>query len=149
MQRIFTIILLVTILSAAPALRAGDASALAGKWSLRKANQRYHSTSQTIEVKGNKFIFQMLNKDGEVVVHAEGDLKLEKLGPFSLAKFVNIRAGESSSSLDEIDDEYSVIYVLDADTWTVASNFDKDRDERPAADVYQRVAASKKDPGAK
>ena len=149
MQRIFTIILLGTALWAAPALRAADANLLAGKWSARKANQQYHSTSQTIEIKANKFVFQMLDKDGEVVLHAEGDLKLEKLGPFNVARFVKIRAGESSSNLEEIDDEYSVIYVLDGDTWTVASNFDKERGEGPAADVYQRVAASKNEPGSK
>lgn len=144
MKRIFISILLGTLFCAVPALRAGDANLLAGKWSLHKVNQQYHSTSQTIEVKGSKFVFQMLDKDGEVVLHAEGDLKLEKLGPFSLARFVNIRGGESPSSLQDVDDEYNVVYVLDGDTWTIATNFDKERDERPAADIYQRVASSAK-----
>ena len=57
---------------------------------------------------------------------------------------VNIRGGESASSLENVDDEYDTIYVLDSDTWTVATNFDKERDDKPSLDVYQRVAAKTK-----
>src|SRR5215471_17777374 len=104
MRRIFIYLFLGTTLCAAPALLASDANLLAGKWSTQRINNHWHSVSQTIEVKSNKFVFQMLDKDGEVVLHAEGDLKLEKLGPFNLARFVNIRGGESPSSLEQIDD---------------------------------------------
>ena len=127
MHRIFTIILLGALMWAAPALRAGDANLLAGKWSVRKVNHQYHSTSQTLEIKGNKFVFQMLDKDGEVVLHAEGDLKLEKLGPFNLARFVNIRGGESSSSLEQVDDEYSVIYVLEGELLVLGDVINEER----------------------
>jgi hypothetical protein len=144
MKRLFINVFLGTVLCAPPALRASDADLLAGKWSVQRPNHHWHSVSQTIEVKGSKFVFQMLDKEGAVVLHAEGDLKLEKLGPFNLARFVNIRGGESPSSLEDVDDEYSVIYVLDGNTWTVASNFDKERDEKPTADVYQRVTAQAK-----
>jgi hypothetical protein len=54
---------------------------------------------------------------------------------------VNIRGGESPSSLENIDDEYNTIYVLDSDTWTIASNFDQEREDGPSLDVYQRVVA--------
>src|SRR5262249_37068745 len=80
--------------------------------------------------------------DGDVRVHAEGDLKLEKLGPFDSARFVHIRGGRSASDLNDVDDEYTCIYTLDTDTWHLASNFDKDRGQNPSVDVYQRVKTS-------
>jgi hypothetical protein len=39
-----------------------------------------------------------------------------------------------------------VIYVLDGDTWTLALNFDKEREEKAGVDVYQRVASKTKTP---
>jgi hypothetical protein len=32
--------------------------------------------------------------------------------------------------------------MLDSDKWTVASNFDKERDQKPSLDVYQRVKSA-------
>lgn len=40
----------------------------------------------------------------------------------------------------EVEEEYVSIYTLDGDTWTTASNFDKQRDrQKPSVDIYQRV----------
>lgn len=144
MKRIFFTLFLGAALCATSVLQASDANLLAGKWSVKRKNSHWNSVSQTLEIKGDKFIFQMLDKDGDVVLHAEGDLKLEKLGPFSVARFVNIRGGESPSSLEEVDDEYNSIYTLGADTWTVAMNFDKAREDGPSVEVYERVAATTK-----
>jgi len=131
---------IIGLLSFSRILLAGDAELLDGKWSVKRSNQQWHSSSQTIEVKGNKFIFQMLDDAGQVVLHAEGDLKLEKLGPFSVGRFVHVRGGESPSNLEEVDDEYASVYTLDGDVWTMAVNFDKDREPGPTLDVYHRVS---------
>ena len=72
-------------------------------------------------------------------LHATGDLKLDKLGPFNTARFYNIRGGSSAADLNDVDDEFTSIYQLDGDTWTLASNFEKKRDAKPAADVYHRI----------
>jgi hypothetical protein len=65
---------------------------------------------------------------------------LEKLGPFNSIRFFHIRAGGSASSLEDVDDEYVSVYVLDDDRWMMASNFDKQRDQqKPSADNYRRV----------
>jgi hypothetical protein len=41
-----------------------------------------------------------------------------------------------------VDDVYVSIYTLDGDSWTVASNFDKQRDgQNPSVDVYRHVKA--------
>jgi hypothetical protein len=130
-------------LSCSCLVRADDASSLAGKWSVKKVNNEGQNVTQTIEIKKDKFVFQVHSSDGSVMLYAEGDLKLEKLGPFSVARFMNIRGGGSASNLQDVDDVYVSVYVLDDDTWTMASGFDKQRDEqKPSADAYNRVKAA-------
>ena len=125
----------------ATALFADDAERLAGKWSIKKTSDQ-GERKQTLEIKKDKFIFQILGSDDQVVLHAEGDLKLEKLGPFNSVRFFHIRGGQSPSDLQEVDDEYTSIYTLDEDSWTLATNFDKDRNLKPSVDVYRRVKAT-------
>lgn len=121
---------------------ADDSEALSGKWSVKKVNDQGQNITQTIEVKKDKFVFQILTADGSVVLYAEGDLKLEKLGPFSSARFYHIRGGSSASNLDDVDDVYSSVYSLDGDTWTMATNFDKQRDgQKPSLDAYKHLKA--------
>ena len=123
-------------------LSADDFSSLSGKWSVKKTNDQGQNFTQTIEVKKDKFVFQIIGADDNVVIYAEGDLKLEKLGPFSSAKFYHIRGGPSAGNTQEVDDEYVSVYVLDEDTWTLSSNFDKPREnQKPGVDVYKRVKA--------
>jgi len=121
-------------------LVADDAALLAGKWSVKKVNDEGQKFTQTIEIKpDNKFVFQILGEDNQPAFLAHGDFKLEKLGPFNAARFFHIKAGAVDSDLNDLDDEYESVYVLGGDTWTLASNFDKDRQQKPALDVYQRV----------
>ena len=129
----------MTILSGYTVSAADDLTALTGKWSTKKTNDQGEKYTQTLEIKKDKFVFQILDGANQVTLSAEGDIKLEKLGPFNSIRFFHIRAG-SSSSLEDVDDEYVSVYVLDDDNWTMASNFDKQRDQqKPTADVYRRV----------
>jgi len=121
------------------ALFADDRDSLIGKWETKKVNEGGVTYKQTIEVKKDKFIFQIMDLDDHLVLHAEGALKLEKLGPFNSVKFFDIKGGSSPSNLDEVDDEFSAIYMLDSDQWMIAANFDKQRDQKPALDAYHRV----------
>src|SRR6266699_1288634 len=124
----------------APGLFAGDADLLAGKWSVKKVNDEGKKYTQTIEIKpDNKFVFQILAEDNQTAFVAQGEFKLEKLGPFKAARFFHIKAGMVGSDLNAVDDEYLSVYVLGEETWTLASNFDQERDQKPALDVYQRV----------
>lgn len=123
------------------AATADDASLLAGKWSVTKVNAEGQQYTQTLEVKPGRFVFQILGAQGATVLYAEGDLKLEPLGPFSTARFWHLRGGASADNLEAVDDEYLSIYTLNEDTWTMAVNFDKVRDQAPTLDVYHRVKA--------
>jgi hypothetical protein len=143
MKQFFSTICVAAIFLSLTSLRAEELEAFAGKWLAKKVNDQGEKYSQTIEIKKDKFVFEILGGDQQVLLHAEGGVKLEKAGPFFSMRFYHIRAGSSSSNLQEIDDDYVSAYVLDNDTWTLASNFDKQRaDQKPSADVYRRVKAS-------
>jgi hypothetical protein len=123
--------------------RADDLDALAGKWSVKKTSEQGQDYTQTISIKQDKFVFQIVGAEDRLVLYAEGGVKLHKIGPFNAVHFVNIRAGRSSSDLQDIDDDHVSIYQLNGDTWIVAANFDKDRErQRPSVDLYRRVPAT-------
>ena len=122
------------------AAAADDMDALIGKWSVKKVNDQGQNVTQTFTIKKGKAIFQVLGAEDRVILYAEGDLKLDKIGPFNAAHFANIRGGRSADNLQDVDDEYVSIYRLDGDTLTMASFFDKEREQMPpSVDVYQRV----------
>ncbi len=97
MKRLLLNLTLGASLFAPNAIRADDAELLAGKWSVKKSEQGQNIT-QTIEIKKDKFTFEILN-EGQAVLHAEGDVKFEKLGPFNSVRFFHIRAGDSATNL--------------------------------------------------
>jgi hypothetical protein len=122
------------------AVFADDLEALSGKWLVKKVNDQGQNITQTLEIKKDKFVFQILTTDDNVVLYAEGDLKLEKFGPFNSARFFGIRGGGSASNMNDVEDVYVSVYTLEGDTWTMATNFDKDRDnQKPSLDIYRRV----------
>ena len=142
MKRILVGLFVAAFFSGYASLAADDLSTLSGKWSVKKTNDQGQNFTQSIEIKKDKFVFQIIGADDNVVIYAEGDLKLDKLGPFSSAKFFHIRGGPSAGNTEEVDDEYVSVYVLDNDTWTLTSNFDKQREnQKPSVDVYKRVKA--------
>jgi hypothetical protein len=142
MKQIMLSFLLTAAFLPGTSFGAPDLSALEGKWLAKKANDEGQNYVQTIEIKKNKFKFQVGETEADGRLFAEGDVKVEKLGPFDCVKFSNIRGGASASDLVDVDDEYVAIYVLDGDTWRVATNFDKERDQKPSMDVYRKVKAA-------
>ena len=142
MKRLLIHLIIAATFFIAAIVRADDADLLTGKWAVKKVNDDGLNITQTIEVKKDKFVFQMLGPTGQLLAHAEGDIHLEKLESFKVARFSHMRAGESASNLDNVDEEYVSIYSLDGDTWTLASNLDKQRDQKPSLDVYRRVKSA-------
>jgi hypothetical protein len=140
-QLLLTLSLLSLVLCASPAL-SEELSAFAGKWISQKTNDDGQRYTQTIEVKKEKFTFQVSSPDGESHLYAEGDLKLDKTGPFKTVIFSNIKAGQSSSDTTPIEETYTSIYKFgDDDSLMVVMNFDKERDEqqKPRLDSYRKA----------
>lgn len=137
-QTIFSIAVAATLFGLAA--RADDLEQLAGKWSVKKTSDQGQSYTQTMAVNRDKFTFEVLDGDRQVVIHAEGLIKVEKLGPFSVAHCTKIRGGSSADSMQEIPDDYHSIYTLEGDTWTMAANFDSAHmGQKPAINAYERV----------
>ncbi|MCX6911843.1 MAG: hypothetical protein NT167_02090 [Verrucomicrobia bacterium] len=123
-----------------------DLEALAGKWSCLKTNEDGQRYTQQIEIKKDKFTFKLADKDGDTMIYAEGDVKLDKAGPFKTMILSNIKAGQSSEQVDPIDDTFTSIYKVDGDTCLLIMNFDKERGEqfKPSLDVMRKAAPEKK-----
>jgi hypothetical protein len=122
------------------AAAADDSEALIGKWSVKRVNDQGQNVTQMLTIKKGKGVFQMLGAEDRVVLYAEGDLKLDKIGPFNALHFVNVRGGTSADNLQDVDDEYVSIYRLDGDSLMMASFFDKEREQQqPSVDAYHRV----------
>ena len=128
----------LAVISTFPA-SADDLESISGKWSLKKTLDG-QAITQAVEIKKDKFTFEIKNSEGKAVLYAEGSIKLEKLGAFKSIKFFNIKAGESSSQTESVDEERQSIYHVGNGTWTMASNFDAVRDEKPSVDVYSKAA---------
>ena len=129
----------ILLLTAASNAAADDLEKLAGKWSAKRTADDGQSYTQTIEIKKDKLVFRIAGSDGATRLYATGDAKVEKLGPFSILKVTNIKAGQSETETNPVDDDRTLIYQLSDDTWTVASDFDRERRRPPSLDVYKRL----------
>ena len=140
MKSVSNLLLTATFLAAISACAlADDLEKLAGKWTVNKTSEDGRKYSQALEIKKDKLTFKILDESKEVRLYAEGTVKVEKLGPFSVMKVIDIKAGQSESNVQPIDDERVNIYQLGYDTLTMASNFDKERDQKPVLDVYKKA----------
>jgi hypothetical protein len=133
----------VLLVAAGVRVSADDSERLQGKWSSTKTNEYNQVYTQTLEINKDKFTYKRASDGGGVSLCAEGTVKLEKLGPFAVVRFTNIRGGYSETDLSEINEDYVAVYQLGYNTWIVAMNFDKERDEQGSADVYRRATANK------
>ena len=123
---------------------ADDLDALAGKWLTERTDAQGRRLKQVLEINKNKFKFQTTRLSDERALYAEGDVKVETLGPFKTARFYNIQGGRSPSELQPVDDDRTVIYTLGYNEMTVAVNFDKERDEPPTVTKFTKAAEETK-----
>jgi len=141
-----TLYLSLTVASVAAAAAPG-LEALQGAWSTKRTNQENQVVSQVLEFGKDRMTFKIVGADGEVRLFAKGAVAVQKLGPFQTLKITDILAGRSEDSTEAVDDERASVFVLDGDTLTLASNFDKARaDQPPRAETYFRSKAAAKQP---
>lgn len=123
-------------------IQAADDSALQkveGNWEAKKTSEQGDKYTLNLQIKGTHLIFKMMKADGELGLYATGDVKAEKLGPFDVLKFTNIKAGRSESDLQDVDDDHVSIYQLRDGNLIMATNFEKIRENRPPSlDVYSK-----------
>jgi len=134
---------LLTTLGSATAF-ADDLDALTGKWVAERNDAQGRAVKHVLEINKNKFKLQMTRVADDRSLVAEGDVKVEALGPFKTAKFYNLQGGSSPSDLQPLDDERTVVYTLGAGEMTMAVNFDKERNEPPSVLKFTKAAAEAK-----
>ena len=144
-----TLCLSLTVGSVAAA-DSSSLDALQGSWSFKRTNQEGQVVSQTLEFKQDRMTFKMAGPDSEMRFFAKGAVAVQKLGPFQTLKVTGIQAGRSEDSAEAVDDERTSVFVLDGDTLTLASNFDKARSgQPPRAETYSRGKAAPENATAK
>ena len=142
-----SLLMVAACLTAAASAFGADSAALEklqGKWSGKRTASDGQEVTQVLEIKGGKLTFQILNADKEVRLYATGNVKAEMQGPFRVLKITDIDGGRSTNDTQPVNDDRSTVYWLSGDTLTLASNFDKERENQgPRVEVYQRVEGPK------
>lgn len=127
-------------------LFADDLPALTGKWTLKKANDEGQIHTRILDIKKDKFTFSIESSDNKMVFFAEGDIQLQKFGPFNAIKFKNMKIGESPANTQPFDEDRDSIYQLADGTLTLASDFDSQREQKPSLDIFKKAAAVANEP---
>jgi hypothetical protein len=138
---------LAPIFLAVPCVFSADSpelTRLQGIWSGKRTTDNGAELTQTVEISGDKLTYTLADAGKEVRLFAKGTVKAEKLGPFHVMKLTELQAGRSAADTQPVEDERTTIYVLSDDTLTLASNFDKEREnQKPSLDQYRRTERPK------
>ncbi|MBM3822762.1 MAG: hypothetical protein FJ404_07750 [Verrucomicrobia bacterium] len=145
MKKLFPRSLLVLLFSLGLATfsLANDLDRLNGTWKTERKSPDGEVAKLTLEIKAGKFKFRMQDADGSLRLYAEGSVKIEKQGVFQALRFGDIKGGVNENELSEVNDDRLNLYQLGYDSLTMASNFDRERDEAPRMDVYKKVTEPK------
>ena len=137
-----TYLALVLCFGFAISLRAADSSDLdkmQGKWETKKTTDDGDKVTVRLEINKDKLVFKFLDASGDVKFYGVAKLKADKVGVFNVLKVTEIKGGESESDMSLIED-HTTIYQLRSGKMVLASNFEKEREEAPALDVYEKVS---------
>lgn len=116
-------------------------TALQGIWEGKRNTEDGTEQKQVLEIQGETLKFSLFKSDGELRLFAKGKTKVEKLGNIQILRLTDIQAGVTESDLQSIDDDRSTPFQISEDTLSLASNFDKDREnQKPRVDVYRLKA---------
>jgi hypothetical protein len=138
MKRILAFAAVLALATAS--LLADDLARLEGKWTTKKTRPDGQTYTQVIEIKKDKFTFRLLRAGDELALFAEGNVKTETAGGFSILRLTDIKGGASESDTQAINDDRAGIYVLSEDTLTLVTNMDKERErQKPSLDVYTKA----------
>ena len=121
----------------------GELGRIQGKWETKKTNDDGQKITQTLELKDKKMTFKILDSSGSVQFVATADVKPQQSGAFKTFAISNIKAGRDEDSLEDADGERAYVYMLSADTLSIVSNIDEERERPPTLDVYKKVSSGK------
>ena len=125
--------------SSLSAADSSDLDKMQGKWETKKTNDDGVKVTVRLEISKDKVVFKMLDALGDMKYYGVAKLKADKVGLFNVLQFTEIKGGESESDLSPIED-HTTIYQLRNGKMILASNFEKEREEAPTLDVYEKVS---------
>ena len=117
---------------------AADADELQGKW---KANREIDGNKVTfnLDIEKESFKFEIKDANGDIQMFVKGNIKVETQGEFKTLLLRDMEGGQSENDLQSIDDPRSFVYITGWKTLTLASNFDRQRDNEEAElTVYRK-----------
>ena len=136
-------IMAVLLCSSASIVLGADSAQLEklqGKWEVSKTNDEGQRYKQVIEIAKDKLNFKIVGDDGNTYFEATGDVTVEQCGAIKAFTLTNLKAGQPGS-LEDTDDERSVVYFREGSTLTLVTNMDKSREnEKPTVDVYRKAS---------
>ena len=119
-----------------------DHAKLQGKWKSTIAGASGQSFT-TLEIKADKSILHITNKDGDTIFKGESDFKLEKAGKFKVYTYSNLKvlAGDSEGQtlLTEGKSKYS-IYKFDGDIFVTVGGVREDDEDKPRLVRWEKLA---------
>ncbi len=122
----------------AHAADASDLDKLQGNWEVKTTSSSGDKVIQRLEINKEKLIFRVMDGSRALRLYASAKLKADKLGTFSVMKVTEIQAGESEGDLSSVDDDRTLIYQLRDGKLTLVSNLEKEREDLPRLDVYEK-----------
>lgn len=141
MRRLFFTLLLASVFSAGVlAADSAQLDKLQGKWQTTRTSEDGQKRTQTIELKKEKLIFQILDSSGEPALTVIANVKLQEAGPFHTLTVSNLKAGQDEDSLEPVEGDRAYVYQLGYQTLTIVSNIDEVREQPPTIDVYKKVS---------
>lgn len=135
--RIIATLLLITGLNAT-SLSADDLDSLAGKWSLKRKLDDGQTVTQQLVFKADKVSFRMMTEGGSTLLYVEATARVTTAGGISVLSLTDLRAGQSDTDLQSIDEQYSAPFRVSGNVCYLASGLDKEREESPRVDVYRK-----------
>ncbi len=135
--RILATLLLITGLNAT-SLSADDLGSLAGKWSLKRKLDDGQTVTQQLVFKADKVSFRMMTEGGSTLLYAEGTAKVTTTGGVKVLSLTNLKAGQSDTDIQPIEEQYSAPFRVSGNICYLASGLDKEREESPRVDVYRK-----------
>ena len=135
--KILALLLLITGLSV-PSLAANDLAALAGKWTLKRKMDDGQTVTQQLIFKADKVSFRMMTEGGSTLIYAEGTAKVTTAGGIKVLSLTNLKAGQSDTDLQPIQEEFSAPFRVSGNVCYLASGLDREREESPRVDAYRK-----------
>ena len=123
----------------AGSLQAAEIDAIVGKWSAdREINGQ--KVRFVLQIRTNAFEFEIQDTSGVPQFFAKGKARAEKAGAVRTLTLTDIEGGQDKNDLQSVGDDRTLVYITGYQTLTVASNFDRERDNDPATvTVYRKV----------